>query len=65
MGAGFYRDLRAILLAHGCVLVRQGKGSHEFWQSPITQARFPVSVTVTSKPMANSILKQAGIRERI
>jgi predicted RNA binding protein YcfA (HicA-like mRNA interferase family) len=65
MGAGYYRDIRAILLAHGCVFVRQGKGSHEFWQSPINGARFSVAVTVAARPMANAILKQAGITERL
>jgi hypothetical protein len=37
----------------------------EIWQSPITQCRFPVSVTVLSKNTANAILKQAGLDARI
>jgi len=51
MGSGFYAQ------------VRQGKGSHEMWYSPLTQARFPVSVTVANRHTANAnaILKQAGI----
>jgi predicted RNA binding protein YcfA (HicA-like mRNA interferase family) len=35
MGSGFYAQLRSLLLANGCVLVRQGKGSHEIWRNPI------------------------------
>jgi predicted RNA binding protein YcfA (HicA-like mRNA interferase family) len=64
MGSGFYAALRDVLLAHGCTFVRQGKGSHEVWQSPISNARFPVSTTVNSRLTANAILKQAGIAHR-
>lgn len=65
MGSGFYRQLRELLLQHGCTMVRQGKGSHEFWMSPITGARFPVAVTVNRRTTANAILKQAGITEKL
>ena len=61
MGSGFYAQLRALLLAHGCKFVRQGKGSHEMWYSPVTRAQFPVAVTVANRHTANAILKQAGI----
>jgi len=64
MGSGYYAPLRNILLTHGCFFVRQGKGSHEIWQSPITKNRFPVPVTVASKNTANAILKEAGISQR-
>jgi predicted RNA binding protein YcfA (HicA-like mRNA interferase family) len=65
MGSGFYPVLRGILLAHGCTFVRHGKGSHELWQSPINGRTFPVSVTIMSRHLANEILKQAGIKQRI
>lgn len=65
MGSGFYPQLRALLLQHGCTMVRQGKGSHEFWTSPISGARFPVSVTVNTRTTANAILKQAGINTKL
>jgi predicted RNA binding protein YcfA (HicA-like mRNA interferase family) len=64
VGNGYYAQLRIILLAHGCEFVRQGKGSHEVWQSPINGKRFPVPVTVVARPMANTVLKQAGIKQR-
>ncbi|MBK6999734.1 MAG: type II toxin-antitoxin system HicA family toxin [Rhodoferax sp.] len=65
MGANLYAQLRQILLDHGCSLVRQGKGSHEIWQSPINGSRFPVSVTISKRPIANAILKQAGITSKL
>lgn len=65
MGSGYYAQLRAILIAHGCALMRQGKGSHEIWHSPITSKSFPVAVTIMSRHLANAILKQAGIPQRI
>ena len=65
MGSGYYPPLRALLLAHGCRMARQGKGSHEMWFSPITQAYFPVSVTINNRHTANGVLKQAGIERRL
>lgn len=64
MGAGYYAQLRRLLIAHGCAFVRQGKGSHEVWKSPITGHAFPVPTTVESRHTANGILKQAGIVDR-
>src|SRR6218665_721474 len=65
MGRGFYDRLSAILLAHRCHFVRQGKGSHEIWFSPLSQKRFSVPVTIIAKPTANGILRQAGIDQRL
>ena len=39
MAPQFDRPLRDLLRAAGCVLVRQGKGSHEIWHSPVTQTK--------------------------
>jgi len=64
MGSGFYAQLRSVLIAHRCILARQGKGSHEVWFSPITQRTFAVAVTVNSRHTANEVLKQAGIDKR-
>jgi len=61
MGSGFYAQLQSILIQHGCMLVRQGKGSHEAWFSPITKRTFPIAVTVKNRHTANEVLKQAGI----
>ncbi len=57
----FDRELRELLRAAGCILLRQGKGSHEIWQSPLTGRSFPIQVGVASRHTANAILKQAGL----
>lgn len=42
-------------------MVRQGKGSHEIWHSPITNRNFAVPVGIPSRHTANAILRQAGL----
>jgi len=61
MAPQFDRDLREKLRTAGCTFVRQGKGSHEIWYSPITKRNFPVPVGVASRHTANAILRQAGL----
>ncbi|MGE0500399.1 MAG: type II toxin-antitoxin system HicA family toxin [Rhizobiaceae bacterium] len=61
MAPQFDRELRKLLLAAGRVLVRQGKGSHEIWRSPITVQNFAVPVGIPSRHTANAILRQAGL----
>jgi predicted RNA binding protein YcfA (HicA-like mRNA interferase family) len=61
MAPQFDRELRDLLHAAGCTLVRQGKGSHEIWHSPITGRNFPVPVGIVSRHTANAILRQAGL----
>ncbi|OIP14816.1 MAG: hypothetical protein CO105_15595 [Comamonadaceae bacterium CG_4_9_14_3_um_filter_60_33] len=65
MGSGFYPQLRAILINNGCTFVRNGKGSHEIWLSPISGKTFPVAVTIMARHLANIILKQAGINQKL
>lgn len=65
MASNLYRQIKTILTAHGCQFVRQGKGSHEIWRSPISDRNFSVPVTLKAKPTANAILKQAGINQRV
>jgi len=55
------RELRELLRAAGCSLVRQSRGSHEIWHSPITGRNFAVPVHIPSKHTANAILRQAGL----
>jgi predicted RNA binding protein YcfA (HicA-like mRNA interferase family) len=55
------RALRDLLRAAGCTFVRQGKGSHEIWRSPITGRNFPVPIGIASRHTANAILRQAGL----
>jgi predicted RNA binding protein YcfA (HicA-like mRNA interferase family) len=55
------RELRELLRAAGCTVVRQGKGSHEIWHSPVTGRNFAVPIGTTSRHTANAILRQAGL----
>ena len=61
--ADFYRDLITILSENKCTFVREGKGSHEIWFSPISGVSFTVPKTTKSRHMANTILKQAGLKK--
>jgi predicted RNA binding protein YcfA (HicA-like mRNA interferase family) len=59
--AALYRALTELLREAGCRLERQGKGSHEIWYSPITRRTFTVPANIDGRPLANAILKQAGL----
>jgi predicted RNA binding protein YcfA (HicA-like mRNA interferase family) len=61
MAPQFDKSLRDLLRDAGCMLVRQGKGSHEIWHSPLTQRNFAVPVGIPSRHTANAILRQAGL----
>ena len=65
MATGFTRQVKSILSANGCTFVRHGKGDHEIWQSPINEARFVVDGKIPSRHLANTVLKQAGIEQKI
>ncbi|MEX2541040.1 MAG: type II toxin-antitoxin system HicA family toxin [Trueperaceae bacterium] len=59
--ADFSRELKRRLNDAGCTYVRQGKGDHEIWRSPISQRHFTVDSKIKSRHTANAILKQAGL----
>ena len=61
----YEKDVRRLLLEHGCSFVRQGKGDHEIWQSPISNRRFVVDGKIKSRHTANAVLKQAGIDDKL
>ncbi len=61
MAPQFDRPLRDLLRAASCTMVRQGKGSHEIWHSPITKRNLPVPIGIRSRHTANAILRQAGL----
>jgi predicted RNA binding protein YcfA (HicA-like mRNA interferase family) len=44
----------------GCVFVREGKGDHSFWYSPVTNRNVTVDKKMKSRYLANVILKDAG-----
>ncbi|MSP67390.1 MAG: type II toxin-antitoxin system HicA family toxin [Alphaproteobacteria bacterium] len=56
--------MRALLRQHGCRLVRQGKGDHEIWFSPITKRHITVDARIKSRHTAKAILRQAGIDQK-
>ncbi len=51
------RQLARLLGDAGCELLCQGKGSHEFWHSPLSRRTFTVPANVTSQRLANDVLK--------
>jgi len=59
---GFYKLVIAQLLAHGYQFLREGKGAHERWTNG-THIQ-TVSRNISSRHMANAIMKQAGIPHR-
>jgi predicted RNA binding protein YcfA (HicA-like mRNA interferase family) len=62
--ANFTLELKKILRSAGCYFVRQGKGDHEIWYSPITNIHFVVDQEIKSGHTANAVLKQAGLSKR-
>lgn len=56
-----YPPLAALLKAAGCTVVRQGKGDHEIWKSPLANRPFTVDHGITSRHTANGVLKRAGL----
>ncbi len=62
--AEYEKKVRDLLKKHGCTFVRQGRGDHEIWYSPITDAHFPVDGKIKSRHTANGIMKQSGIGHR-
>jgi hypothetical protein len=49
------------LTAAGCRLVRQGRGDHEIWESPLNGRRFTVDNNIQSRHTANGTLRDAGL----
>lgn len=56
--------LKKALKAKGCYLVRQGKGDHEIWFSPISQQNLIVDGKIKSRHTANAALQQAGLEKQ-
>ena len=59
MAATFDRQLKALLIAAGCVFIRTGR--HDIWYSPVSERNFPVPNGIVSRHTANEVLKQAGL----
>jgi predicted RNA binding protein YcfA (HicA-like mRNA interferase family) len=65
MSSELYRRLTAVLKEGGCYFLRQGKGSHEIWFSPVTSRAFSIPANIKPLPLAKAILKAAGLNESI
>jgi len=61
MARSFTRDVKKLLREAGCTFLRQGRGDHEIWHSPINDRRFMVDSRIKSRHWANETLKQAGL----
>lgn len=63
MSKSFTPELKRILTNSDpkCYFVRQGRGDHEIWHSPISDRTFAVDNKILSRHTANAVLKQAGL----
>lgn len=57
----YEKKVREILKNNGCFPVRQGKGDHEIWHSPISNKNVVVDGKIKSRHTANAVMKQSGI----
>ena len=62
--ANFTPGLKRILTDKDCRKIRQGKGDHEIWYSPINDRHFVVDSKIKSRHTANAVLKQAGLPKK-
>jgi len=60
---GYGREIERRLVEAGCHCVRQSKGDHEIWYSPISKRNFVFDKGVRVKHTANGTLKDAGLEK--
>jgi predicted RNA binding protein YcfA (HicA-like mRNA interferase family) len=60
---GYYPVVVRLLRKSGFELVKYGKGDHEHWSNGNVKVIVPYNLT--DKITANSILKQAGLTDRV
>jgi hypothetical protein len=61
MAENYTPRVKVILREADCMFVRQGKGDHEIWYSPISKRKFMVDNKIKGRKWANITLKNAGI----
>ena len=61
---GFTPELKTLLREAGCYFVRQGRGDHEIWYSPVSGINFTVDNNIKSRHTASAVLKQARLRKQ-
>lgn len=60
---GYYAQLTQLLKQAGFYFIRQGKGSHEIWGKDAI--KFTIPSNCKSRQLANEILKQAKLDDRL
>jgi predicted RNA binding protein YcfA (HicA-like mRNA interferase family) len=63
----FTPELKKLLEKAGCYFVRQGRGDHEIWESPISGIRFTVASAVLDAAesiLTNDVFGDPSIRRR-
>jgi len=63
--ADYTRQVKKILKNNGCSFVREGKGDHEIWHSPVNNQKFAVDGKIINRHSANETLKDAGLRIKV
>ena len=63
--ANYTRQVKKILSEYGCYFLKQGKGDHEKWFTPILNRPFTVDGKITKRSSANGTLKSAGIDQKV
>jgi hypothetical protein len=61
---GFTPELKRLLKEAGCYFVRQGKGDHEVWYSPLSTEilRLITIYPIPARHLANVVLSAAGLK---
>jgi len=49
---------------NGCNFIRNGKGDHQVWYSPLTSRNVTLDFGTNNKQTANGTLKDAGINHK-
>jgi hypothetical protein len=62
--ADYTKSVIRILKDNNCRFVRHGKGDHDIWHSPVSGKNFTVDGAITKKPLANKVMRDAGINHR-
>ena len=63
--ADYTKKVKKLLSASGCYFIRQGRGDHEIWFSPIMGRPFTVDGAISKRTSANETLKDAGLKQKV
>jgi predicted RNA binding protein YcfA (HicA-like mRNA interferase family) len=62
MASMSYRELVALFRKNGIEFVREAKGDHEIWYSPITRRRLTVPRNLKGEGTLQRILRDSGLK---